>query len=117
MRWLDNKMRGEGRHVLLIMDNFSGHELAVTLVGGKQGLSNVRVEWLPANTRSHWQPMDQGSIASFKSKYRNRWVEFMIREDEKGRDLNKTVTLLKAIQWSCWDGKTALQRKPLRGAG
>jgi len=91
-------MCGEGRHFLLIMDNFSAHELAVTLVSGKQGLSNVRIEWLPPNTTSHWQPMDQGIIASFKTKYRKRWVEFMIREYEKGRDPNMTVTLLKAIQ-------------------
>jgi hypothetical protein len=113
LRWLDNKMRGEGRHVLLIMDNFSGHELAVTLVGGKQGLSNVRVEWLPANTTSHWQPMDQGSIASFKTKYRKIWVEFMIREDEKGRDPNKTVTLLKAIQWSRWAWENSVTKETI----
>ena len=38
LRWLNNKMRGEGRKVLLLMDNFSGHELAVQLVGGLQSL-------------------------------------------------------------------------------
>jgi len=53
LRWLDNKMRSEGRKVLLIMDNFSGHELAVQLVGGKTGLNNVRIEWLPPNTTSY----------------------------------------------------------------
>lgn len=114
LRWLDNKMRGEGRHVLLILDNFSGHELAVTLVGGKQGLSNVRIEWLPPNTTSHWQPMDQGIIASFKTKYRKRWVEFMIREYEKGRDPNKTVTLLKAIQWSRWAWENSLTKETIQ---
>ena len=29
LRWLDNKMRGEGRKVLLLLDNFSGHELGI----------------------------------------------------------------------------------------
>jgi hypothetical protein len=29
LRWLDNKMRAEGRKVLLLLDNFSGHELGV----------------------------------------------------------------------------------------
>jgi hypothetical protein len=64
--WLNTKIKGEGRKVLLLMDNFSGHELAVQLVGGLQGLSNVRIVWLPPNTTSKWQPMDQGIIASFK---------------------------------------------------
>jgi hypothetical protein len=45
-------MRGERRKVLLLMDNFSGHELAVQLVGSLQGLSNVRIAWLPPNTTS-----------------------------------------------------------------
>jgi hypothetical protein len=106
-------MCGEGRHFLLIMDNFSAHELAVTLVSGKQGLSNVRIEWLPPNTTSHWQPMDQGIIASFKTKYRKRWVEFMIREYEKGRDPNMTVTLLKAIQWSRWAWENSLTKETI----
>ena len=44
LRWLDNKMRGEGRKVLLLLDNFSSHELGVQLVGGKEALANIRVE-------------------------------------------------------------------------
>ena len=37
-------MRAEGRKVLLLLDNFSGHDLGVELVGGKEGLDNVQVE-------------------------------------------------------------------------
>jgi hypothetical protein len=99
LQWLNNKMRGERRKVLLILDNFSGHELGVHLVGGLTALSNVRIAWLPPNTTSYWQPMDQGIIASFKLQYRRQWVAFMLQEYEKGRNPNKTVTLLKAIQW------------------
>jgi hypothetical protein len=32
LQWLNNKMQGEQRKVLLLIDNFSGHELAVQLV-------------------------------------------------------------------------------------
>jgi hypothetical protein len=70
LQWLNNMMTAQQRHVLLLMDNFSGHELSVHLVGGQQGLSNVRIEWLPLNTTSEWQPMDQGIIVSFKLHYR-----------------------------------------------
>jgi hypothetical protein len=62
------------------MDNFSGHELAVRLVGGEQGLSHVRIAWLPLNTTSEWQPIDQGIIVSFKLQYRKLWITFMPRE-------------------------------------
>jgi hypothetical protein len=62
--WLDNKLRG--RRCLLLMDNFSVHECTVTLVGGKKGLQNIEIEWLPPNTTSYWQPLNQGIIAMFK---------------------------------------------------
>jgi hypothetical protein len=114
LQWLDNKIRGANRKVLLLLDNFSGHELGVELVGGKQGLSNVRVEWLPPNTTSHWQPLDQGIIASFKTIYCKEWILYMLRQYEDNKDLNKTVNLLKAIQWTrkAWDQvtKTTIQR-------
>jgi hypothetical protein len=64
--WLNNKIQSEGRKVLLLMDNFSGHDLVVQLVGGLQGLSYVRIAWLPPNTTFVWQPMDQGIITGFK---------------------------------------------------
>jgi hypothetical protein len=71
----------------------------------KQALNNVRIEWLPANTTSHWQPLDQGIIAGFKLQYRAQWVAYMLRQYEANKDPNQTVSLLKAIQWTrlAWD--------------
>ena len=66
LQWLNNKMRAQERKILLLLDNFSGHELGIQLIGGLQGLSYIRIEWLPPNTISHWQPLDQGIIISFK---------------------------------------------------
>jgi hypothetical protein len=53
LRWLHNKMRGEGRNILLLLDNFSGHELGVQLRGCKEALVNVRIKRLPPNTTSY----------------------------------------------------------------
>ena len=50
LQWLDNKIRAVNRKVLLLLDNFSGYELGVELVGRKQGLLNVQIEWLLLNT-------------------------------------------------------------------
>ena len=101
----DNKIRG--RRVLLLIDNFSVHELATKLVGGLQGLENTRVIQLPTNTTSHWQPIDQGIIAQFKLHYRQQWVSYILHEFDSNRDPNKTVTLLQAIQQStfAWNQK------------
>jgi hypothetical protein len=78
LQWLDNKIRGEQRKVLLLLDNFSSHELRVQLVDRKEALDNVRIEWLPLNTISYWQPLDQGIIASFKLQYRRYWISYML---------------------------------------
>ena len=47
---------------------------------GKQPaqLSNVRVEYLPPNTTSHMQPMDQGIINLGKGNYKKRLVKKML---------------------------------------
>ena len=31
------------RKILLLLDNFSGHELGVQLIGGLEGLLNIRI--------------------------------------------------------------------------
>ncbi|KAI0998672.1 hypothetical protein K3495_g9523 [Podosphaera aphanis] len=74
------------REILLLLDNFAGHELAVRL-----------------------QPLDQGIIASFKLAYRKQWINFILNQHESGKDPQKTVNILRAIQWSqiSWEGLEA----------
>lgn len=62
-----------GRSVLLLIDNFSTYIAAVSkLEAIPQGmrLKNTEVVFLPPNTTSKLQPLDQGIIASFKARYR-----------------------------------------------
>ena len=96
LRQFDSEI--QGRKVLLLIDNFSGHELALLLVSG--GLQNTKVVWLPANTTSHWRPMDQGIVAAFKLYHWQPWISFILYEYEADRNPLKSVTLLHAIQWS-----------------
>jgi hypothetical protein len=102
LNWFNDeiKRRDPNRKVDLLLDNFSGHELAIQRIGGLNGLSNVRIVWLPSNTTSHWQPLDQGIIANFKLYYRKKWVRFMIHELDHNRIPNKTVTLFHAVKWT-----------------
>ena len=53
--------------VLLILDNAPGHPSSLT-----ECHPNVKVIFLPPNTTSLLQPMDQGVIATFKSYYTRR---------------------------------------------
>lgn len=100
--------------MLLLIDNFSGHKLAVRLVSGEQGLSHVRIAWLPPNTTSEWHPIDQGIITSFKLQYRKLWVTFMLREYNAAKNPQKTVNLLKAIQQTRTAQETAVTQTTIQ---
>ncbi|KHE79181.1 DDE-domain-containing protein [Neurospora crassa] len=68
--WFDRQMAG--RRVLLLVDGFSAHVSAVKQLKeqhGDQYLRNTTIEFLPANTTSIYQPMDQGIINSLKLQY------------------------------------------------
>src|SRR5579862_2646679 len=43
LRWFNTRMRSQGKHVLLLMDNFSAHELAVELIEEAKELTNTKV--------------------------------------------------------------------------
>ena len=103
------------RKVLLLLDNILGYKLSVEKVGGLDTLENVKIRWLPPNTTSHWQPLDQGIIASFKLHYRRQWVSYILQQLQADKDPNKTVNLLKAIGWTrvAWNNcvtSTTIQR-------
>lgn len=54
------------RQILLTMDNFSAHYSAVELCPPP---SNVRICWLPANSTSCFQRLNQGIIQNCKAHY------------------------------------------------
>ncbi|KDQ32381.1 hypothetical protein PLEOSDRAFT_154560 [Pleurotus ostreatus PC15] len=63
----DKKLRREGRHILLLQDNFSAHN-------PPDDLTNIRVENFAPNLTAHVQPDDQGIIRCFKAHYRSRFT-------------------------------------------
>lgn len=102
LHWFDHRMRG--RKVVLLMDNFSAHESGVQIIGGVTALMNTRIIWLPANTTSKWQPLDQGIINAWKAHTRRHFVRYLLRIVEKDPintqvELPK-VNILQAIRWA-----------------
>ena len=67
-------------------------------------MSNVRWLFLPPNTTSHLQPLDQGVIATIKALYRRRFLRAILRRSDAQPDAGqseiiRTVTIRDAIMW------------------
>ena len=60
-----DKMREEGRRVLLLLDNVSTHRASTSH-------SHVTIKMLPPNTTTFLQPQDAGIIRQFKADVRKR---------------------------------------------
>ena len=90
IRELDVKFQKENRKIALIIDNCPAHPTIADL-------SNVKLIFLPPNTTSVSQPMDQGVIKCLKAFYRRRLINLMIKRLEQGQDLPK-ISILRALQ-------------------
>lgn len=103
LRWFDLRMAG--RKVVLLLDNFSAHICAVNKINSTLPLQNTLIIWLPPNSTSEYQPLDQGIIRTWKHYWRRDWVRYMLHEYEAGRDPLSTVDILQAIRWgiAAWE--------------
>ena len=66
---------------------------------------NTKVMWLPSNTTSIHQPLDQGIIQNWKSNVKKQFIMFIAQTFDLGRDLSKEMNVLRAIRWgiSAWE--------------
>lgn len=85
---LDAKFAKQNRHVAIIADNCSAH-CAI------DGLTSIELIFLPPNSTSVSQPMDQGIIQNFKVHYRNLLLKDMISSIDKKE--NFFVSVFHAI--------------------
>lgn len=87
---------GSNRQVLLTMDNFSAHYSAIEICSPPP---NIRICWLPANSTSRFQPLDQGIIQNCKALYKRHWLKFILDKIDNNEDFIKTMSLHLAIRW------------------
>ncbi|KAJ3544961.1 hypothetical protein NMY22_g2609 [Coprinellus aureogranulatus] len=79
-QWLldwDAELEKEGRKVILLQDNFSGHI-------PPSNLRNIRVVNFEPNLTSKLQPLDQGIIRCFKAHYRAAYIRRAIDRYDEG---------------------------------
>ncbi len=116
-------MLQKGKKALLLMDNFSAHELAVEQMEEVGELKATKVIWLPPNSTSHYQPLDQGIIQNWKTHVHKQFVLFMAKTFDEGKNLTEEMHVLRAVRWgiqawendvqpatiqSCWRRSQAL---------
>lgn len=80
----------------------------------KLKLSNIKLVFLPPNTSSLIQPLDQGIIKKFITNYRKYFLRFLITQfDNNSLDAIKEVNVLNAINWikKSWDEVSELTIK------
>ena len=94
---LNNKMKAQNRKIIMFLDNFSGHILGAE--DAEDLLTNVRVEWLPANCTSLIQPVDQGIGNALKVRYRKFLRIHMARMVMPDQDPMTMLDILKMCQW------------------
>ena len=92
LRELDWKFTFEWRNVVFVVDNCRAHPH----IGN---LKAIKLYFLPPNTTSKTQPMDQGVIRSLKAKYRKNVVrKIIIQSVEKKKNLPKICC---CKEWKC----------------
>ena len=87
---LDQTFPVEGKKIALLIDNCPAHPSV-------PDLTNVQLVFLPPNTTSVLQPMDQGVITSLKAHYWGRVIHRLCRALDKTKTLPK-VSILQAMK-------------------
>ncbi|XP_041369493.1 tigger transposable element-derived protein 4-like [Gigantopelta aegis] len=97
-RWLvrlDKKMQRNGRKIAMIVDNCPAHP---TL----KGLKVIELIFLPPNTTSQTQPMDQDVINNLKSHYKRLVIMKQLHTADKNTDVLITVLDAMYLMQQSW---------------
>ena len=90
IRKLDSSFRAQSREVTLLIDNCPAHPEI-------KNLTNIKLIFLPPNTTSVLQPMDQGVTRSLKAHYQKKVVRLCIKEVESNKPLPE-ISILQTMK-------------------
>lgn len=106
--WLkafDRDMKSQNRKVCLLIDNCSAHNIEDIK------LENLDVRFFPPNCTALIQPLDQGIIHSVKSAYRQRLVQRMVFNVDRGRPTKVDLFMALEMIAAAW---TATRRSVIK---
>lgn len=83
-------MRAQARHILLTIDNFSGHSI-------EYDPTNIEIDFFEPNLTSFVQPLDAGIIRCFKAHYRTSLCKRAIDLDEAGQREIYKINILEGM--------------------
>ncbi|GBN57502.1 Tigger transposable element-derived protein 6 [Araneus ventricosus] len=89
LKGIDKEMAKRKRRIFLFIDNCNAHSNFL-------GLKNITVKFLPPNTTSKLQPLDQGIIRSFKVGYRAQIVRRLLDSICEGKPC-ASVNILQSM--------------------
>ena len=102
---LNKKFEKENCKIVLIVDNCPAHPIV-------DGLKAIELVFLPPNTTSKTQPMDQGVIRSLKAKYCRKIIKQLIRTVDMKKKLPQTSILdVMQLLQSAWSEVSELSIK------
>jgi len=89
MEWDSELRRNNNRKILLLVDNCPAHPNL------NDSLSQIKLVFLPPNTTSILQPLDQGVIRNFKVYYRKSLISKMILAADNNEEFK--ISIMDAI--------------------
>lgn len=91
---LDRKMSRQKRNIILFLDNASSHPVDLSL-------QNVKLIYLPPNTTSKCQPLDQGIVKDFKVLYCQRIIKRLLMQIDSN-DVKSANQLAASVSVRCY---------------
>ena len=89
LKKLDQKLQRQKRKIAMVIDNCPAHPQV-------RGLKCIELIFLPPNTTSKTQPMDQGVIQNFKTHYRKRVILQQMKAIDEKKEF--TISILDAMR-------------------
>ena len=92
---INKQMKQKNRTILLMVDNCLAHSQDLLFL-------NLKVLFLPANTSSCLQPLDQGIIQSSKLHYKKFSLQAVIARSDGCKSANEIascINILDSIMW------------------
>ena len=108
LEWFNNCLRKQRKKVCLLLENCTAHKIE------NNGLQFIELVFLPPNTTSYIQPLDQGIIKNFKHFYCRRMLQKIVLTIDAGEnctvtDVVQSISVLDVVNFmsAAWNDVSA----------